>query len=126
MGAEPLLGNDAARSLRAGKLVRNETEPMTLADGARTVSLGQLNWPIIRDNVPEIIEVSEDNIAEAIRLYFQFANLKCEPTAALSLGAILEGRTRWNDKKICVVATGGNVDASLFAKLISNSNEAHA
>jgi len=126
VGAEPLLGNDAARSLRAGQLLRNETEPMTLADGARTVSLGQLNWPIIRDNVPEIVEVSEDNIAEAIRLHFQFANLKCEPTAALSLGAILEDRTRWSDKKICVVATGGNVDAALFAKLISNSNEAHA
>src|SRR5206468_3747851 len=38
-GAEPLLGNDAARSLRAGELLRNETEPATIADGARTISL---------------------------------------------------------------------------------------
>jgi threonine dehydratase len=126
IGAEPLLGNDAARSLRAGRLVRNEAEPMTLADGARTVSVGELNWPIIRDNVKDIVEVSEEKIAEAVRLHFQFANLKCEPTAALSLGAILEDQERWKDKTICVIATGGNVDAPLFAKLIANISEAHA
>ena len=126
IGAEPLLGNDAARSLRAGELLKNESEPTTLADGARTIALGDLNWPIIRDNVPKIVEVSEENIASAMKLYFQFANLKCEPTAALSLGAILEYGHRWNDKKICVVVTGGNVDAPLFAKLIANSSEAYA
>jgi threonine dehydratase len=126
VGAEPLLGNDAARSLKAGELLKNETEPMTLADGARTVSVGDLNWPIIRDNVCEIIEVSEESIADAMRIYFQFANLKCEPTAALSLGAVLEDIGRWKDKKLCVVVTGGNVDASLYAKIIANSAEAHA
>jgi threonine dehydratase len=126
VGAEPLLGNDAARSLREGRIVKNEAEPMTLADGARTVSVGDLNWPIIRDNVKEIIEVSEEKIAEAVRLHFQFANLKCEPTAALSLGAILDNRERWKDKKVCVIVTGGNVDAPLFAKLIANTSEAHA
>ena len=47
-GAEPLIGNDAARSLRGGCLVANETEPATLADGARTVSLGLRNWEVLR------------------------------------------------------------------------------
>nr|MBA3693951.1 pyridoxal-phosphate dependent enzyme [Acidobacteriota bacterium] len=47
LGAEPLLGNDASRSLKAGKIVKNENEPQTLADGARTVSLGEHNWKII-------------------------------------------------------------------------------
>jgi threonine dehydratase len=126
IGAEPLLGNDAAQSLREGKLLRNESEPMTLADGARTVSVGELNWPIIRDNINEIVEVSEEKITEAVRLHFQFANLKCEPTGALSLGAVLENRERWKDRKICVIVTGGNVDAPLFAKLIANTTEAHA
>ena len=126
IGAEPLLGNDAARSLKAGELLQNQSEPMTLADGARTVSLGNLNWPIIRENVPEIIEVSEENIADSVRMHFRYANLKCEPTAALSLGAILENRERWEGKRICVVVTGGNVDASLYAKLISESSRAVA
>jgi threonine dehydratase len=119
IGAEPLLGNDGARSLREGKLVSNETEPATIADGARTVSLGQLNWPIIKENVPEIIEVSEERIAAAVKMLYDLANLKCEPTSGLSLGAILENPSQFVDKKICVVVTGGNVDAELYKRLIS-------
>lgn len=118
IGAEPLLGNDAARSLKAGEIVRNETEPTTIADGARTISLGNLNWPIIRDSVAEIIEVSDENIAEAVRLYFSLANLKCEPTGAVSLGAILEGREKFAGRKICLVVSGGNVDVEVYASIL--------
>lgn len=117
-GAEPLLGNDAARSFRAGKLIRNETEPTTIADGARTISLGDLNWPIIQDGVKDFIEVAEENISAAVRLYFALANLKCEPTGALTLGAILEQPERFRDKKICLVVSGGNVDPSIFRSMI--------
>ena len=118
IGAEPLLGNDAARSLKAGKLIRNETEPATIADGARTISLGDRNWAIIKENVREIIEVSEENIAEAVRLYFGLANLKCEPTGALSLGAILERPQQFVDKKVCLVVSGGNVDNQMYASFL--------
>jgi threonine dehydratase len=118
IGAEPLLGNDAARSLRAGQLIRNEQEPLTIADGARTLSLGDLNWPIIRDNVAEIVEVPDERIAEAMRLYFDLANLKCEPTGALSLGALIEKPELFVEKKVCVVVTGGNVDREIYEKLI--------
>lgn len=118
-GAEPLLGNDAARSLRAGKLVANESEPSTIADGARTVSLGKLNWPIIQSGVKDIVEVSDEKIAEALRLFFGLANLKCEPTGALSLGAILENKQRFRDKKLCLVVSGGNVDRAVYLRLIA-------
>jgi threonine dehydratase len=118
-GAEPLLGNDAARSLRAGELVANDSEPMTIADGARTLSLGKRNWPIIRDNVAGIVEVSDERIAEAVRYYFGLANLKCEPTGALSLGAVLEKPELFSGKKICLVVSGGNVDPAVYCDLIS-------
>ena len=120
IGAEPLLGNDAARSLRAGKIVINEFEPATIADGARTVSLGKHNWEIIKNGVTEIIEVSEEKIAEAARLYFALANLKVEPTGALSLGAILEGAENFRDKKICAVVSGGNVDAEIYRQILAS------
>lgn len=122
IGAEPLLGNDAARSLKAGKIIVNETEPATIADGARTISLGKLNWEIIEKGVSEIIEVSEEKIIETVRLYFNLANLKCEPTGALSLGAILENREKFADRKICAVASGGNVDAEIYRQIISQTN----
>ncbi|MEO6590152.1 MAG: pyridoxal-phosphate dependent enzyme [Pyrinomonadaceae bacterium] len=118
IGAEPLLANDAARSLKSGEIVRNESEPQTLADGARTLSLGKHNWEIIKNGVSEIAEVSEENIIEAVKLYFNLANLKCEPTGALSLGAILEKSENFKDKKICAVVSGGNVDAEIYRQIL--------
>ena len=118
IGAEPLLGNDAARSLKAGEIIRNEVEPTTIADGARTISLGDLNWPIIQTNVREIVEVSDDNIADAVRIYFTLANLKCEPTGALSLGGILENKSDLTGKKVCLVVSGGNVDPEVYRRIV--------
>ena len=118
-GAEPLLGNDAARSLREGKIVKNETEPMTIADGARTLSLGNLNWEIIKDGVTGIFEVPEETIADALRLYFGLANLKCEPTGALSLGAIIANKAQFEHKRVCLVVSGGNVDPAVYSSILN-------
>ena len=117
-GSEPAQANDAARSLRAGELIPNQKEPMTIADGARTISLGNLNWPIIKENVPEIIEVSEERIVEAVRLYFGLVNLKCEPTGAISLGAVLEDPSKFEGRRLCLVVSGGNVDPAVYRELI--------
>ncbi|MEP6704511.1 MAG: threonine/serine dehydratase [Acidobacteriota bacterium] len=122
VGAEPLVANDAARSLRAAKIVHNESEPMTIADGARTISLGNLNWPLIKENVARIVEVSEENICTAVRLYFGLVNLKCEPTGALSLGALLEGTDDFAGKKICLIVSGGNVDPEVYKSILSKTS----
>lgn len=119
VGAEPLLGNDAARSLKAGKIVANESEPPTIADGARTLSLGVQNWEIIKEGVSEIIEVTDEKIAEAVRIYFGLANLKAEPTGALALGAILENKKRFEGKKVCAIVSGGNVDAEVYRQILA-------
>ena len=118
IGAEPKMANDAARSLRAGEIVRNEEEPQTLADGARTVSVGEHNWEIIKDGVNVIVEVSEVNIKNALNLYFSMNNLKVEPTGALSLGAVLEDKAQFHEKAICLVVSGGNVDAAIFKDIL--------
>lgn len=119
-GAEPLLGNDAARSFKSGELVANETEPATIADGARTISLGKLNWPIIQKGVKDIFEVSDERICEAVRLLFGLANLKCEPTGALGLGAVLANPDRFRDKKLCLVVSGGNVDPAVYLSILKD------
>lgn len=118
VGAEPLLGNDAARSLKAGKIVRNEHEPPTMADGARTLSLGEHNWKILKRGMKRIVEVSEDKIAEAVRLLFALANLKAEPTGALSLAAVMTNPEPFRDRLTCCVISGGNVDPAVYAQLI--------
>ena len=118
IGAEPQLANDAARSLKEGKIVNNEYEPQTVADGARTLSLGIYNWNIIKTGVKEIIEVSETRILEAVKILFTLANLKVEPTGALSLGAILESPEKFIGKKVCLVVSGGNVDTEVYKRIL--------
>jgi threonine dehydratase len=119
IGAEPLIANDAARSLKAGHIVRNETEPQTIADGARTVSLGEHNWAILREGLSQIVEVPEHNILEAVRLLFTLANLKAEPTGALSVAAVLTSPDIFRDRSTCCVVSGGNVDAQVFRNILA-------
>lgn len=118
VGAEPLLANDAARSLKAGEILANESEPQTMADGARTVSVGKHNWEIIKAGVKTIVEVSEESIAAAMRHYYGLVNLKCEPTGALALGAVLERPELFEGKKICLIVSGGNVDPAVYSRVI--------
>ena len=118
-GAEPLLANDAARSLRAGKLLPNESEPQTIADGARTLCLGKHNWKILEDGLAGIVEVPEEEIAEAVRLLFALANLKAEPTGALSVGALLAQPEKFRDRHVCCVISGGNVDPEIYRQILT-------
>jgi len=117
-GAEPALANDAARSLREGRIIANEQEPRTIADGARTISLGQHNWAIIREHVAGIIEVSEEQIREGVRLLYGLANLKVEPTGALAIGALLAAPDQFRDQTVCCVVSGGNVDPAVYRECI--------
>lgn len=118
-GAEPALANDAALSLKAGHIVRNETEPQTIADGARTLSLGEHNWLILRDGIAGIVEVPEDKIAETVRLLFELANLKAEPTGALGVAALLADPDKFRGLAVCCVVSGGNVDPTVYRKILA-------
>jgi len=122
IAAEPLLANDFARSMRAGELVGDTEESPTIADGARMMKIGDNNWRILRTGVAGVIEVSEEQISEGVRLLFLLANLKAEPTGALSLGAILADPDRFKGKRVCCVISGGNADPALYGKLLAGAN----
>ncbi len=119
IGAEPLPGNDAARSLRSGQLVRNEHEPATIADGARTISLGKLNWEILQHGIADIVEVPDELTLKATQHCFRYVNLKVEPTGALAIGALFANPTRFANKRVCCIVSGGNVDPGVYANIIT-------
>lgn len=119
VGAEPLMANDAAQSLRAGRIIVNESEPQTIADGARSVSIGRCNWEILKDGLAGIVEVPEEKIVEGLRVLFSHANLKVEPTGALAIGAVLTERERFRGRSLCCVISGGNVDPDVFKQLLN-------
>jgi threonine dehydratase len=118
LAAEPTLANDAAESFRAGHVVALPDESATIADGAKVLRLGDRNWEILSHGLAGVIEVSEQQIMEGVRLLFALANLKAEPTGALALGAVLAQPNRFKGKRVCCVISGGNADPALYARLI--------
>jgi len=108
--AEPTGADDAARSKAAGKLIL-QTGPNTIADGLLT-SMGDLTWPLVRDHVERVFTVSDDEIIAAMRLAWQRAKLLIEPSAAVTVAAIMTDSFRDEEDldRIGVILSGGNVD----------------
>lgn len=105
--AEPAGADDAARSRAAGKLIP-QTGPRTIADGLLT-SLGELTWPVVRDQVETVLTVSEEEIIQAMRLAWERAKLLIEPSAAVAVAVALSPRLE-GARRIGVVLSGGNVN----------------
>ena len=107
-GGEPFEVDDAYRSLRSGKIETNETTN-TVADGLRT-HLGDKNFPIIKAMVEEIIRVEENEIIEAMGLIWERLKIIIEPSSAVPFAALLREKRKFQDKKIGIILSGGNVD----------------
>lgn len=88
----------------------------SMADGLLTRSIGTFTFPIIRRMVREALQVTEDEIGEAVRFLHQVAALRVEPSGAVTTAAILAGRIRLGGPTVAVVS-GGNVDPDLFHRL---------
>lgn len=108
IGAEPYEVDDAYRSLKSGKIERNITTN-TIADGLKT-QLGDINFPIIQQHVKRIIRVEEHEIVDAMRLIWERMKIIVEPSSAVTLAAILKEKEAFEDKKVGVILSGGNVD----------------
>lgn len=108
IGCEPEGADDAYRSFLKGEIVPSNN-PKTIADGLLT-SLGNRNFAIIKEKVEQIVTVSEDSIVEAMRLVWERMKIVIEPSSAVPLGAILEGKIDPRNQKIGVIISGGNLD----------------
>lgn len=107
-GAEPDNADDAAKSLAAGKIIPS-VNPNTVADGLLT-SLGVNNFAIIKDLVRDILTVSEDEIVDAMKLFWQRTKLIIEPSAATAVAALIKHSHLFRERKVGVIISGGNVD----------------
>jgi threonine dehydratase len=108
IAAEPLMASDAWQSLRQQQLIPS-VNPQTIADGLKT-SLGTITWPIIRSYVHEILTASEENIIKAMYLVWERMKIVIEPSAAVALAIILEYPHIFENKRVVIIFTGGNVD----------------
>ncbi|MDP9361071.1 MAG: threonine/serine dehydratase [Acidobacteriota bacterium] len=111
-GVEPRAGNDGEQSFKSGRIVAIEP-PKTIADGARTLAIGERNFAVIRERVRDVVSVGDDVLLEAVKFAMYRTKLVIEPTGALGIAALLSGAIRPRGKT-AIVVSGGNIDFRLL------------
>jgi threonine dehydratase len=109
VGVEPAAGDDATRSFKAKRLVSIPV-PETIADGARTTSLGSVTFPLVLRYVNEMLTVTDDELLRATLFLWERMKIVVEPTGALAFCALLEKKLEARNRRVGVVVSGGNVD----------------
>ncbi|WP_367160518.1 threo-3-hydroxy-L-aspartate ammonia-lyase [Kozakia baliensis] len=117
IGVEPAAGDDARRSLAAGRIVSIDV-PRTIADGAQTTALGSLTFPLLQKYLRRIVTVEDNALVETMRLLAERMKIVVEPTGCLGVAAALAHAAEWKGKKIGVIVSGGNIDMARFAALL--------
>lgn len=119
IGVEPALGDDATRSFHSKQLVKIAYPP-TIADGARTLSLGKLTFPLVLEYADDMVTVTEEAIKDAVRFAFVTLKAVVEPSGALALAGALSGAVALRGRA-GVIVSGGNVDAQTFAGILAGT-----
>ncbi len=113
---EPAGFDDTARSLAAGRIVRNERPSGSICDAIVTPQPGALTFPILHRLCGPGLTVSDDQALQAMALAFQHLLIVLEPGGAVALAAAIFAPDL-GDRVICT-ASGGNVDPRLFHQVL--------
>ena len=111
-GVEPRAGNDGEQSFKSGRIVTIDP-PKTIADGARTLAIGERNFAVIRERVRDVVSVEDGVLLDAVKFAMYRTKLVIEPTGALGIAALLSGAIEPKGKT-AIVVSGGNLDFSLL------------
>jgi threonine dehydratase len=122
VGVEPVAANDAYQTWKAGAIKSLPESPTTLADGVRTTHVGERNFEVMFDKglVDEIVTVTEDEIAEAVKVAWSRLRLALEPTGALPLAAFISGKLP--NGRTGLLLSGGNANLRTVATILSSGS----
>jgi threonine dehydratase len=109
IGVEPAAGDDATRSFRT-KTLQTVKNPVTVADGARTPSLGSLTFQIVMRHVSDMTTVDDASLLRTMFYLWERLKLVVEPTGALGAAAAFSGDMPIRGTRVGVILSGGNVD----------------
>jgi threonine dehydratase len=115
IGVEPLTGDDATRSFHL-KSLQTADNPQTVADGARTVSLGRITFAIVTARASDMVTVDDPALLRSMFFLWERLKLVVEPTGALGAAAVFDGRMNVRGLRVGVILSGGNVDFSLVGE----------
>jgi threonine dehydratase len=117
IGVEPAAGDDGNRSFRT-KTLQKVDNPKTVADGARTSSLGALTLPLVLAHVSDMTTVDDPTLLKTMFYLWERLKVVVEPTGALGAAAAIEGATPIRGTRVGIVLSGGNVDLSQVGQWI--------
>ena len=117
IGVEPAAGDDATRSFRT-KTLQTVKDPQTIADGARTPSLGKFTFPLVMRHVDDMLTVDDGELLRSMIYIWERMKIVVEPTGALGACALLEKKLDAKGLRVGVILSGGNVDVRSIAALL--------
>jgi len=118
IGVEPAAGDDGLRAFRSGRLETIKL-PDTIADGARTTSLGKITFALIQKHVDDFLTVTDEELLKWMFFLWERMKIVVEPTGALAASALLQGKIDAKGKKVGVMISGGNVDLAWAARQLA-------
>jgi threonine dehydratase len=117
IGVQASGADSMAQSLAAGD-VRTLDRAVTIADGIRVATPGDLTLDICRDVVDQLVTVDDDDIANAVLMMVETDKSVVEGAGATPLAALLQQRVGLRGKKVLLVVSGGNIDVNVLSRII--------
>jgi threo-3-hydroxy-L-aspartate ammonia-lyase len=117
IGVEPAAGDDATRSFKTRTLQTCEN-PDTIADGARTHSLGRITFPLVLAHVHDMTTVDDATLLKWMVYLWERLKIVVEPTGALGAAGLLEGKADVRGARVGVIVSGGNVDLAAVCRAL--------
>ncbi|HEX5508732.1 MAG TPA: threonine/serine dehydratase [Pseudolabrys sp.] len=118
IGVEPIGAAAMTRSLEAGKPVTID-KVQTIADGLGAPFAGERTFPIVRDHVASVALVSDEEIAEAMKILLARCKWLSEAAGAASVAALIDGRLNLTPgSRVCCIVSGGNIDLPRLKALL--------
>ena len=118
-GVEPEGYAGMNQSLMVNQLSRAPGKNLSHCDALLSRSPGKANFEVVRQTRVKGLQVSEHFVVEAIQMAFEELKLVLEPSGAIALGALLQNPDAFRGQTVVVIATGGNVDRTLFFELLN-------
>ena len=119
VGVEPAGANDFTQSLAAGEIVRID-HPESICDGLLSYSVGNHNWPILKQHVAYSVDVPDDTTRQAMRWLYDQHGVRSEPSGTIGLAAVLDGRVNLDGEgDVVIVVSGRNIDDDRFRDWIA-------
>jgi len=107
-------------SFDSGKIQNTDTAN-TFADGMAVRTIVPEAFEIYSSGADRIVAVNDDEIAEAIRLYYRSTHNLAEGAGAAALAALMQEKAQQKDKKVGVILCGGNIDSDLFLDILKGN-----